>query len=88
MIKVIKNLDTKKSAGHDNISILIIKKLADELSIPLTCIFNMSLKSGVVPDQLKIARVVPISLIIDQFQFCQVFQKFLKGWSLIDVYHF
>ena len=60
VIKVIKNLDTKKSAGHDGISILIIKKLADELSNPLTYIFNMSLKSGIVPDQLKIARVVPI----------------------------
>ena len=60
VIKVITNLDTKKSAGHDGISILIIKKLADELSIPLTCIFNMSLRSSIVPDQLKIARVVPI----------------------------
>ena len=60
VIKIIKSLDTKKSAGHDNIPILIIKKLANELSIPLTFIFNLSLSSGIVPDQLKIARVVPI----------------------------
>ena len=42
------------------IPILIIKKLANELSIPLTHILNLSLSSGKVPDQLKIARVVPI----------------------------
>ena len=60
LIKIIKSLDAKKSAGHDNIPILIIKKLANELSTPLTFIFNLSLSTGIVPDQLKIARVVPI----------------------------
>ena len=58
--EIIKNLDAKKSPGHDHIPILIIKKLANELSIPLTYIFNLSLSSGMDPDQLKIARVVPI----------------------------
>ena len=60
VVKIIKTLDARKSAGHDNIPILIIKKLANELSIPLTYIFNLSLSSGIVPEQLKIARVVPI----------------------------
>ena len=60
VIEIIKNLDAKKSPSHDHIPILIIKKLANELSTPLTYIFNLSLSSGIVPDQLKIARVVPI----------------------------
>ena len=60
VLEVNKNLDAKKSTGHDGFLILIIKKLATELSVPLTIIFNMSLKDGIVPDQLKIARVVPI----------------------------
>ena len=60
VLEVIKNLDAKKSTGHDGFSILIIKKLAAELSVPLTVIFNMSIKDGTVPDELKIARVVPI----------------------------
>ena len=60
VIEMIKNLDAKKSPGHDHVPILIIKKLANELSIPLTYIFNLSLSSDIVPDQLKIARVVPI----------------------------
>ena len=53
-------MDAKKSTGHDGFSILIIKKLATELSVPLTLIFNMSIKDGTVPDQLKIARVIQI----------------------------
>ena len=61
VLEVIKNLDAKKSTGHDGFSILIMKKLAAELSVPLTLIFNMSIKDGTVPDQLKIARVVPIN---------------------------
>ena len=60
VLEVIKNLDAKKSTGHDGFSILIIKKLAAELSVPLTLIFNMSRKDGTVPDELKIARVVQI----------------------------
>ena len=40
VLEVIKNLDAKKSTGHDGFSILIIKKLATELSVPLTLIFN------------------------------------------------
>ena len=60
VINIINDLDVKKSTGHDGISILIIKKLANELSVPLTCIFNMSINSCLVPDQLKVARVVPI----------------------------
>ena len=60
VLEVIQNLDTKKSMCHDGFSILIIKKLAAKLSVPLTLIFNMYLKDGIVPDQLKIERVVPI----------------------------
>ena len=56
VLEVIKNLDakSKKSTGHDGFSILIIKKLSAELSVPLTLIFNMSIKDGTVPDQLKL----------------------------------
>ena len=94
VLEVIKNLDAKKSTGHDGFSILIIRKLAAELSVPLTLFFNMSIKDGIVPDQLKIARVVPIHkkskdnfTIIGQFQSCLDFLKYLKDLSLIDVFH-
>ena len=60
LIDVINKLNTRKSSDYDNISALINKNMKYELSIPLTIIFNMSLSSGIVPDKLKIARVVPI----------------------------
>ena len=60
VLDVIKNLDAKKSTCNDGFSILIFKKLAAGLSVSLTLIFNMTLKSGTVPGQLKIARAVPI----------------------------
>ena len=60
VLEVIKHLDAKKSTGHDGFSILIIKKLAVELSVPLTLIFNMSIKDGIVPDQLKGSMSTPL----------------------------
>ncbi len=39
---------------------MIVKKIAREISEPLSIIFNCSLQSGVVPHQLKVAKVIPI----------------------------
>ena len=60
MMEIKYDIYENMSTGHDGFSILIIKKLAAELSVPLTLIFNMSIKDGIVPDQLKIARVALI----------------------------
>ena len=48
------------SAGWDNIKPAILKEVATEISQPLAHIFNLSIADGSYPDQLKIARVVPI----------------------------
>ena len=48
------------SAGYDGTTIKMIKKLKGELLTPLTHIFNLSFSSGTIPDNLKIAKVVPI----------------------------
>ena len=60
ILKIIDKFNSNKSTGHDNIGNLIIKKVSNEIVKPLTNIFNMSLSSGVVPDKLKIAKVIPI----------------------------
>ena len=49
-----------KSAGHNNIPMYIIKRSINSLSSPLTHIVNLSIVHGIVPNELKIARVVPI----------------------------
>ena len=49
-----------KSAGYDNIPMSIIKRSIGSISSPLTHIINPSIIQGIIPDESKIARVVPI----------------------------
>ena len=49
-----------KSAGHDRIAISIIKQSIQIIAEPLSHIINLSITRGIVPDQMKIARVVPL----------------------------
>lgn len=57
---VVTSLNSNKSAGPDHISPLIVKSSIISIAKPLTDIFNKSYTTGIVPDSLKIARVVPI----------------------------
>ena len=49
-----------RTDGHDGIGNLIVKNVAHIVSRPLADIFNLSLSTGSVPEQLKIAKVIPI----------------------------
>ena len=49
-----------KSARYDNIPMSIIKRSIGSISSPLTHNINLSIINGIVPDELKIARVLPI----------------------------
>ena len=60
IVKLIGKLNKNKSPGHDGIGNLIVKKVASVISKPLTDIFNLSLSTGMVPEQLKLAKVIPI----------------------------
>ena len=60
IIKIIDKFNPNKSAGHDNVGNYTIKKVGKEIVKPLTNIFNLSLSTGVVPDKLKTAKVIPI----------------------------
>ena len=60
IIKIIGNFDQNKSPGHDEISNFLIKKIAKEVSIPLAAVFNLSITKGIVPKDLKKAKVIPI----------------------------
>ena len=43
---------------NDNVSMNLIKESSDIIILPLTCIINLSITSGIVPKQLNIARVI------------------------------
>ena len=48
------------AVGYDNISMNLIKESIDIIISPLTCIINLSITSGIVPKQLRIARVISL----------------------------
>ena len=60
IVKIIEKFNQNKSAGHDNIGNFIIKKVCKEIVHPLTMIFNLSISTGIIPEKLKLAKVIPI----------------------------
>ncbi len=50
----------KKSTGQDGISMLLVKAISKEISVPLAKVINLSLSTGVVPDTMKMATVIPL----------------------------
>ena len=60
MSEIIDSLKPKTSAGPDNISNNLIKIIKQEIVPSLTIIINQSLETGIFPESLKIAKVVPL----------------------------
>ena len=58
--QIIKSFKTKKSTGDDGISMHILKQLCEPCSEPIAILVNMSLEQGIVPDAMKLAKVIPI----------------------------
>lgn len=59
MIDIIVNLNNS-AAGHDEIKAKLLKEVVPFISKPLTHVFAVSLKTGVVPSDLKVAKVLPL----------------------------
>ena len=60
VLPYINNMKPSHCCGHDNISSNTLKLIAIELSPSLTLIINQSLSTGIFPDSLKSAKVIPI----------------------------
>ena len=54
------SLKSKLSTGHDHISTKLLKQSIVSISEPMTHVINLSISEGRVPDQLKVAKVIPI----------------------------
>ena len=57
--KTLNSLRTKSSSGYDGISTRLLKFLARALISPLRLIINQSFITGIYPDKLKTAKVIP-----------------------------
>ena len=60
VLQYINNMKPSHCCGHDNISSNTLKLIANEVSPSLTLIINQSLSTGIFPDSLKTAKVIPI----------------------------
>ena len=57
---LINHLKSGKAPGSDGITSTMLKLTAGEIALPLTLLFNYSLREGLIPDDWKRANVVPI----------------------------
>ena len=60
ILEIINKFKPKMSSGHDEIPTKIMKQSIQSIIQPLTYIINKSLETGIVPNKLKIAKVIPI----------------------------
>ena len=60
VITIINSLDTTKGTGPNSIPGNVLQALKANLCHPLKTIINMSFATGIYPDALKIAKVIPV----------------------------
>jgi hypothetical protein len=66
---IIKGLQPKRSKGIDEVAAITVKKVSDEVSPVFAYIANLSMETGVFPEQFKTAIVVPIHKKGDKLDF-------------------
>ena len=59
-IKIIKNMKSTHSTGHDLLTSYIIKKIPNELAPHITHLINRSISTSIYPDILKVSKIFPI----------------------------
>ena len=53
------NSNLKQAVVHDDISTKLMKETIQNIILPITHIINRSFASGIFPDQMKRAKVIP-----------------------------
>ena len=58
--KMLRNINVNKACGPDGISGKILKNCCGSLAYPLSLIYRLSYNCGIVPQEWKMANVVPV----------------------------
>ncbi len=58
--KILKSLNPGKATGLDNLPARFVSDAAETIACPLIHIINLSIQQGLFPNDLKLARVIPI----------------------------
>jgi hypothetical protein len=69
ILNILDKMKAKKSCGHDKLNAHFLKQIKFEISAPLAILMNRSMNEGIVPDTLKLAKVIPIYKSKDKQQF-------------------
>ncbi len=78
-------LKRKKAVGVDKFPSGMIKDAASVLAGPMTCLINMSIQTGLVPSDWKIAKEIPVfksgnKSDLDNYRPISVLPKLLENW--------
>ena len=57
---IISHIKTKYSYGYDGISSALLKIIINEITPSLTVIINQCLTTSILPDKLKIGKIIPV----------------------------
>ena len=60
VFKIISKINSKHSCGHDDVSTILMKNICRLILSPITLILNQSLSTGILPDRLKITKIIPL----------------------------
>lgn len=60
VVSAVKSLKNKKSCGHDEVPMNVVKECIHQIKKPITILINQSFKEGVFPDDLKVSIVKPL----------------------------
>ena len=96
IVKIINDFKPKSSTGHDGLSMKLVKKLIPCLDEPFTYIINQSLTTGIFPNKLKIAKVIPLykkddSNILENYRpisLLRVMSKFFEKVAYRQLYEY
>ena len=84
--KILKSLNSKKTAGTDRLPIKLVKLASEALSKPLSIAMNNSITSSTFLDRTKVASVVPIDKKTDNFRpvsllncFSKIYENYIKN---------
>jgi len=86
LIIVVSNLKNNKAAGPDNIGPRLLTEISPAILQSFVHIINLSFTTGVVPDVLKVARVVPVYKKVIPVQYKIIvpfpcYPRFTKFWK-------
>ena len=86
--RILRNLYISESPGVDNLPARILRTCARELSVPLTHLFSLLLKSGVMPTLWKSVNITPVHKgdnreLVENYRSIFCYPFLLSVWSML-----